>query len=115
MNTTPGLRFLRPYLQQDLPALKRTAYLRFFSSSQSCRSQLTKVKVRAVAQPYRHKHSPKSDVQGRIDELEKARKLEWPRLQRNRDAMTLLEFTAKYSGMLPVEIRKSDFVMLRGM
>lgn len=57
----------------------------------------------------------KSDVQGRIEELKKVQKLEWPRIKSDKDAMTLVEFTAKYIGMKPVEIRKTDYVMLRGM
>ncbi|KAH9215195.1 hypothetical protein DL95DRAFT_435709 [Leptodontidium sp. 2 PMI_412] len=113
MNSTTGLRFLRPYLQQDLPALKRTAYLRFFSSSRSC-LYLRNSEKRAVAPHSHNKRAMKSDVQGRIEELKKVQKLEWPRIKSDKDAMTLVEFTAKYIGMKPVEIRKTDYVMLRG-
>ncbi|KAH7403163.1 hypothetical protein BKA64DRAFT_668464 [Cadophora sp. MPI-SDFR-AT-0126] len=112
MSSLTGLRFLRPYLQQDLPVVRHAAYLRFFSTSRCLLS--TRKKAQEEAGPKRNKVAAKSDVQGRIEELQKAMKLEWPRIASNPHAMTLLDYTVKYGDMKPSELRKSDYVMLRG-
>lgn len=116
MNSSTGLRFLRPYLckQQDLPALTRTAYLRFFSSSQSYRAVTRKTATNDIGKS-QQKSSTKSDVAERIAELQEARKLGWPRIQSCADAMTVQDFKAKYIAMKPSEMRKDDYLMLRGM
>lgn len=114
MSSLTGLRFLRPYLQQDLPVVRHAAYLRFFSTTRSCLSSKQK---KAQDEPgiKRNKVAIKSDVQGRIEELQKAMRLEWPMITNSPHAMTLLDYTLKYHDMNPSELKKSDYVMLRGM
>lgn len=114
MSSLTGLRFLRPYLQQDLPVVRHAAYLRFFSTTRSCLSSKQK---KAQDEPgiKRNKVAIKSDVQGRIEELQKAMRLEWPMITSSPHAMTLLDYTLKYHDMNPSELKKSDYVMLRGM
>ncbi|KAG4411631.1 hypothetical protein IFR04_015230 [Cadophora malorum] len=113
MSSLTGLRFLRPYLQQDLPVVRHAAYLRFFSTTRSCLSSKQK---KAQDEPgiKRNKVAIKSDVQGRIEELQKAMRLEWPMITNSPHAMTLLDYTLKYHDMNPSELKKSDYVMLRG-
>ncbi|CZT51901.1 related to lysyl-tRNA synthetase (lysine--tRNA ligase) [Rhynchosporium secalis] len=115
MTTNNGLRFLRPYLQQDLPALRRTAYLRFFSSSQSCRESVSKSRraEKSVYKPFLPKHPHSSDVEKRLEELELAKSLDWPRIQQSEHAMTLLEFK-KYSNTIQPGQSTGDLVVLRG-
>jgi len=61
MSSLTGLRFLRPYLQQDLPVVRHAAYLRFFSTTRSCLSSKQK---KAQDEPgiKRNKVAIKSDV-----------------------------------------------------
>ena len=114
MSSLTGLRFLRPYLQQDLPVVRRAAYLRFFSTTRSGLSSKQK-KAQDEPGPKINKVAIKSDVQGRIEELQKAMRLDWPMIRSSPHAMTLLDYSQKYHGMNPSELRKSDYVMLRGM
>ncbi|KAK0128161.1 hypothetical protein ONS95_000142 [Cadophora gregata] len=111
MSSLTGLRFLRPYLQQDVPVVRHAAYLRFFSTSRSC---LAATKKKRNLEGVGPKVTTKSDVQGRLDELRVNEKLDWPRLTSNRHAMTTSDFIVKYRDMKPCEFKNSDFVMLRG-
>ncbi|KAL2063726.1 hypothetical protein VTL71DRAFT_5531 [Oculimacula yallundae] len=118
MNTTTGLRFLRPYLQQDLPALRRTAYLRFFSSSQPCCAASTKKpkqrKVRGAFRPFVPTTGNTSDVSTRLEELSLAEELNWPRIQHSEHALTVSEFVTKYASTVKPGQAKHELVVVRG-
>lgn len=115
MSSATNLRFLRPYLQKDIPAVKKAVYLRFFSTTRSCRATY-KVQNLASMGKALNKSQFKGDVEERMAELKAAGALEWPRIKRDMHAMTTRDYTAKYADKLKAsETRNSEYVTLRGM
>ncbi|KAI6708472.1 hypothetical protein PZA11_004583 [Diplocarpon coronariae] len=102
MSSLAGLRFLRPYLHPELPAVQKAAYARFYSKVRRKVPAATEVQF-------------KGDVRERVKELEAANALLWPRIKNDIPAMTAIEYVAKYAGtMEPSELRQMDMVTLRG-
>jgi len=118
MNTTKGLRFLRPRLHNDLSPARRAAYLRFFSVSTPLYVKekyprkimsLNKYKQPIIAGvPFR------GEVQERIEELRVSNALEWPRIESNRDAIRVEDFLEKYRALKRGELREQEWTLVRG-
>lgn len=121
MNSTTGLRFLRPCLHNDLSPVRKAAYLRFFSTSRTVLATKDFVyKPRRVRNLNAYKHPIsagiefRGEVQERIEELHAAKALEWPRIKSEKEVMRIEEFLAKYNGIERGQCREKEFVMLRG-
>ncbi|KAH8783780.1 hypothetical protein F5882DRAFT_327584 [Hyaloscypha sp. PMI_1271] len=120
MNSAAGLRFLRPCLHHDLSSARKAAYLRFFSTSRSVLDPKPFVARHRIKNlnAFRHPLSKavefRGEVQERIEELQAARALEWPRIKSDKHAMRIEEFLVKYHDLQRGEMRAGDFVMLRG-
>ncbi|KAI9047831.1 hypothetical protein LZ554_008539 [Drepanopeziza brunnea f. sp. 'monogermtubi'] len=117
-SSLPNLRFLRPYLHADLPAVRSAAYARFSSSKTKPLGE------EVLLSPYKpfggYRTLPKSeahfkgDVQERMRELTAAYALDWPRVRSDPSALTVREFTNRYKEMQAAEKRGGEFVTLRG-
>ncbi|KAN0093600.1 lysyl-tRNA synthetase [Hyaloscypha variabilis] len=120
MNSTTGLRFLRPRLHSNLSAARRAAYLRFFSISTSTLKQNEKVPDRTIKTLNKYKHPLAADVpfrgevQERIKELEVGNSLAWPRIKRDKAAIRVEDFLHKYKDLQLNELRENEFVLVRG-
>ncbi|KUJ24569.1 lysyl-tRNA synthetase [Mollisia scopiformis] len=96
MNPSNGLRFLRPYLQKEVCAVSKSAYLRFFSTSRARCHRGEKIStanahngsLRVVGDPRK--------LRERIDELKKAGALEWPRIKSDNETLRIADFEEKF-------------------
>lgn len=114
MTTSPGLRFLRPYLCKDLAVSRKHAYLRFFSSSR-CLGKKAYQKIDS----YGHDVSPgkenlKRNTNDRITRLEIANALKWPRIQNEMSTLTLSEYNEKYRRLQAGAKLNDETVLVRG-
>ncbi|KAJ5037552.1 uncharacterized protein L3040_007724 [Drepanopeziza brunnea f. sp. 'multigermtubi'] len=98
-SSLPNLRFLRPYLHADLPAVRSAAYARFSSSKTKPPGE------EVLLSP----HKP-----DRMRELKAACALDWPRVRSDPSALTVREFANRYKEMRTAEKREGEFVTLRG-
>jgi lysyl-tRNA synthetase class 2 len=119
MNSTTGLRFLRPCLHNDLSAVRKAAYLRWFSTSRSLLNPAAATpkiqNVRRVRTPPTVGGESRAQVQERIAELKDAGALEWPRIKSDKEAMRVGEFIEKYMPILGRgEILEKEHVKVRG-
>jgi lysyl-tRNA synthetase class 2 len=97
MNSSNGLRFLRPYLKKDLPAATKSAYLRFFSTSRAlCLQDAAAARHAVVKTQLTQSTELRAKLQERIDELNKAGALEWPRIQGDKNTLRIADFNEKY-------------------
>jgi lysyl-tRNA synthetase class 2 len=117
MSTLSGLRFLRPYLLNEVAVSRRSAYTRFFNSSRCLARELNKSGVvRKIGEKEINNESEHlSGVQERIQELDKAQALQWPRIKDVGNAMRISEFAEKYKNIQNSEIVNDGYVTLRGM
>jgi len=113
MNT--GLRFLRPYLSKSLSPIQKSVYIRFFHST------------RCLAQPPKHRklvgevapdlksytEFTAAEVRQRVEELEEANALAYPRIQRTERAVSCLDFLKKYE-LLKAGQRRDECYVIRG-
>lgn len=115
-----GLRFLRPYLQKDVSAAKKSAYLRFFSSSRAvCHQRIPRKSgnVAAYGQPFNartHITEFGTKIQERIDELKKVDALRWPRIESDNNTLRISEFLEKYDHLVSKQPSK-DIVKINGV
>lgn len=104
MNTS-GARFLRPYLCKDVAAsttsassrsaaATRSAYIRLFHASR----RLKENKSEGLAEFPADVIVP-FQVEERVKELKKSSALQWPRIERDGQRVTVKEFTDQYSHM----------------
>ncbi|KAE8450613.1 hypothetical protein EG329_005957 [Mollisiaceae sp. DMI_Dod_QoI] len=118
MNPSSGLRFLRPYLQKDLHAARKSAYLRFFSTSRArCHRGASKhdnlgahkTPVDQLSQITEFR----GNIQQRINELKDADALRWPRIESDIHTLRIQDFNEKYEH-LTINDRNPDFVRING-
>jgi hypothetical protein len=115
MSTSPGLRFLRPYLCKDLSVPTNRAYLRFFSDTRRLNN-----KHHEFAQSSGHNVTKEKGVKlkrntnDRLTKLENTNALVWPRIQNDGKSMTLKEYASKYEYLTPGASAKGDTVVVRG-
>jgi lysyl-tRNA synthetase, class II len=118
MNSTTGLRFLRPSLHNDLSSARKAAYLRFFSTSRSLLGMGAAPRkarnLNAIGQPIHDGIEFRGSIKDRIAELKAAKALKWPRIKSDKDAMTIDAFLRKYADLQPKESRDKDYVLVRG-
>lgn len=118
MSSLANLRFLRPYLHADLPAARCAAYARFYASKSSPEDPPSSTQQRAsdAKRPLSKTGDSqfRGDVRGRMQELQKADALHWPRVKSIENAVTTGEYALKYKRMEPGEMRSSELVTLRG-
>lgn len=112
MNSSTGLRFLRPYLQKDLPAATKTAYLRFFSTSRALCHENTAVK--AISDHPSRLKEVRAELQERIVELKNAGALQWPRIQKDKTTLRISTFSKKYSYLQPKDKLADHTVRING-
>jgi lysyl-tRNA synthetase class 2 len=108
MSSSNSLRFLRPYLYKELPAARKSAYLRFFSST---RCRFDGADSRKISDELKAEGIPDWN---RAQRLESAELLKWPRLERNASALSTKEFNSRYKTLSPSESAK-DSVTVRGI
>ncbi|KAG0651770.1 Lysyl-tRNA synthetase [Hyphodiscus hymeniophilus] len=123
MPSAAGLRFLRPHLSKYVPDGRKAAYIRFFTATQCFvhhKSQINK-----IAQPiraYGSKASRKTKeidedrgpIEARIKELEKGNALKYPRIQKPKHSLTLVEYQSRYGSMIAGEKRPAEAVAVCG-
>jgi lysyl-tRNA synthetase class 2 len=118
MNSTTGLRFLRPSLHNDLSSARKAAYLRFFSTSRSLLGMGAAPRkprnLNAIGQPIHAGIEFRGSIKGRIEELKAAKMLNWPRIKSDKDAMTIDAYLHKYVDLRPKESRDKEYVTVRG-
>jgi hypothetical protein len=115
-SSLPNLRFLRPYLHDNLPAVRSAAYARFSSSKTKSLGEevlLSPYKPLGGYRPTKAAHF-KGDVQGRMREMKAANALDWPRVRSDPSALTVREFANRYKEMQTAEKREGEYVTLRG-
>lgn len=115
-----GLRFLRPYLQNDVPAASKSAYLRFFSTYRAICHRGVPLKsgnVAAFGKPFNtrtHITEFGTKKQERIDELKKVDALRWPRIESDSNTLRISEFNEKYN-RLEAKKFSPDVVKINGV
>jgi hypothetical protein len=57
----------------------------------------------------------RDDVRRRVEELQAAQALKYPRIKNDKNAKTCAEFTSKYNFLMPGESKEGELVTLRGM
>jgi hypothetical protein len=115
MSTSPGLRFLRPYLCKDLSVPTNRAYLRFFSDTRCLNRGLYQYAQSSGHNVSKEKGGKlKRNTNDRLTKLEDTSALKWPRIQNDGKAMTVKEYTSKYEHLAPGQSAKSDTVVVRG-
>jgi lysyl-tRNA synthetase, class II len=115
MSTSPGLRFLRPYLCKDLAVSRKHAYLRFFSTTR-CLEKKAYQKIDSYGHDVsKGNNNLKRNTNDRITKLESANALIWPRLQNDVKSMTLAEYNTKYRYLQAGDKAKDETILLRGM
>ena len=115
MNTSPGLRFLRPYLCKDLAVSQKLAYLRFFTTTR-CLEKKAYQKIDSYGHDVsKGKDNLKRNTNDRITKLESANALKWPRIQNDVKSLTLTEYNTKYRRLQAGDKLKDETVSVRGM
>jgi lysyl-tRNA synthetase class 2 len=115
MNSSSGLRFLRPYLHNEITVSSKAAYIRFFNSTRCLSSVSNSSPVKPasvhhgnveVAVPFQ--------VQERMKELKSVGALAWPRMQRDSNAVSIHTFIEEFSHLKPGEHLKNVTRTTRG-
>jgi hypothetical protein len=104
MKSSTGLRFLRPYLCENLVVSRKTAYLRFFNSTQCMANLPPKAKTAEWGQVAEEHNRPLSriltykshDVKERVEELASSTALDYPRIKYTHPGMTCRDFCHQY-------------------
>jgi hypothetical protein len=125
MPSTTGLRFLRPYLSEYVPATRKPIYVRFFHSTR-CQAIGSPKKLPQRYEPGKarspkHSHiaaeidKDRANIDARIKELKKDRALNYPRLKSVPNTMSVKEYQRKYGSMTAGEKRPLEMVTVYGM
>jgi hypothetical protein len=105
MSGTLSLRFLRPFLSKKLPATQTTAYIRFFSSAR-CLRETEKNKLAIIT----------VNTNNRLEKLKAADALHWPRIQQEKDVLTVSEYCHRYTDAVQPGTKLIDKIhVVRGM
>ncbi len=107
MNSSLGLRFLRPYLHSDVAAVRKSVYNRFFNT--------TRCLGKIIHRDPTGRREPAAGSQTRSDELRKVDALKWPRIRRDKHYMYALEFSQKYVNLKAGSRLKDTCCCIRGM
>jgi len=92
------LRFLRPYLCEDLLGSRTPAYARFFNSSRPAHGgKGSRVAKRLDPKKSATGLSDRHDIKERLRKLDGTKALLYPRIQSNKDAITCREFNERYN------------------
>ena len=125
MPSTTGLRFLRPYLSQDVPATRKAIYIRFFHTSR-CQATGSPKKFperyeSGKSRSPKHPHiaveidKDRANIDARIKELEKGRALNYPRFKTVPNTMSVKDYQLKYGSMTAGEKRPLEMITVYGM
>jgi hypothetical protein len=137
MNSTPYLRFLRPYACKDLPASRKAAYIRFYSlatggagfadcevATGKIRTGYSSPKTLHVTRQYSSSSvgsevlvteaQRRGDIAQRIQELESAQKLHYPQIGHDTRALSCEDFKNRYDHLQLEESLDHEIVTLRG-
>ncbi|TVY64345.1 Lysine--tRNA ligase [Lachnellula suecica] len=116
MSISPGLRFLRPYLCKDVAAPRKLAYLRFFSTSRCLNDRINIPKHDDTSFGYVDTPDAlKGNANERLQKLEAAGALKWPRVQPDEAAMTVAQFNKKFSYLHNGKSAKDSVVLIRAI
>lgn len=138
MSIPSCFRFLRPYsrkLHHGLSAPKQAAYLQFYSAVRSFSNStstcshgiLSKSQgIEAENSTFQNGalqatviepilNSQKDDVRRRVEELQAAQALKYPRIKVDKRAISTVEFRDQYDSLKPEESRDGKIVTLRGI
>jgi lysyl-tRNA synthetase class 2 len=107
MNSSSGLRFLRPYLHSDVAAVRKSVYIRFFNT--------TRCLAKIIHKDPTEREEPPARGQTRSDELKNADALRWPRIRRDKHYMYALEFSQKYVNLKAGSRMRDTYCCIRGM
>lgn len=127
MNSTTGLRFLRPYLSKDVPVKQKSIYIRFFNSTRCLAEPGTSgphwpaTPASKLKLPKTSKNKPvenikdQAPVELRIKELENARALNYSRIKSIGYVLTIEEYQHRYKYMANGEKRPQDILTVNGV
>lgn len=123
MNGPSGLRFLRPYLYHDIVPVKPAAYARLFATTTSTTTEhnvgpnrlyVEKVKSAAEARAalsgeeyYMHR----GHYEARVQKLQKADALHYPRMQKSPFQSTVRAFNDRFLNLKARETNKERFTL----
>ncbi|KAG9243313.1 hypothetical protein BJ878DRAFT_511449 [Calycina marina] len=126
MNKTTGLRFLRPYLYQEVVITRQSAYVRFYCVAAPATNALgyessiaaPKNKQLRDGEMSKQKKLPRlkeqektARIRERIEKLKKHNELEYPRLENTEDVMTVADFNEAFKDLIT---KSSDVKTVRG-
>jgi hypothetical protein len=123
MNGPTGLRFLRPYLYHDIAPVKPAAYARFFANTTpwlpraAARETLYAAKVRHFTEAREVRSSAeeasisRGHYEARLEKLEKADALHYPRMQRLPSRISVKTFNEKYASLQENDTRKENITL----
>ncbi len=130
MNTSIGLRFLRPYVFKDLPVTPNSTYIRFFNTTRHLaaspadkakktkrkfiKAALTKNEGQVKKKNVIQELVGRTPVEQRVSELEQAQALVYPRIQSDPAALSCAEYQRRYNTMVPGEKRLEESARLYG-
>jgi lysyl-tRNA synthetase class 2 len=105
MNSSTGLRFLRPCLNVELTATTKAAYGRFYTSTARC---LAPKKGKLIDEELKTGKAFRTAVQERINELEAGGALKYPRIKTRRIEASISDLKVKYAKLQPGQHVEAD-------
>jgi len=134
MNVSTGMKFLRPYLCKDVHITKKSIYLRFYHNTKcmaekspeapsstvdisgvKAGSNISLINPLSDNQTVLKGEKQRISVRNRIEVLERAKALSYPRIEQDADALTLKEFGEKYNSLEANNSLHNDSRTVRGM
>ncbi|KAH8596568.1 hypothetical protein B0O99DRAFT_651352 [Bisporella sp. PMI_857] len=122
MNASTGLRFLRPYLYKDIPVTRKSVYLRFYNHASSTTDTASRAgtsygstTTKPTTAPAEIKEKDHAiHIIERAKELKQAYSLLYPRINNDKNAVSIAEFTNAYKDLGKGESISNDGRTLRG-
>lgn len=113
-----GLKFLRPYLCKDINITKKSVYVRFYHNTKCMAGKAADATISTAEESRVTAGSPilpatilsdsktvlrgekqRISVNERIEALQHAKALSYPRIERDQDALTIKEFEQQYNSL----------------
>ncbi|PQE20362.1 lysyl-tRNA synthetase protein [Rutstroemia sp. NJR-2017a BBW] len=113
MNGPTGLRFLRPYLYHDIAPVKPAAYARFFANTTPWRPRaaVRKTLYAAKVRHFMEAWEASGHYEARLEKLEKADALHYPRMRKLPMRISVKTFNEKYASLKEDETREETVTL----
>ena len=123
MNSTTGLRFLRPYLSPDVPVTRKAIYIRFFNTTRCLAKPSPRQFPAAMSLKKKRQNTirtveinkDRAPIEARIKELEAGKALGYPRIRSVPNTLTVVEYQRRYGSMLAGEQKPLEMITVYGM